>query len=539
MSPLYDPTVTTVDGSTGAIDLTGTYAQVVAAPTGVSVTDSAAIQAAHDALPVTGGILRLQNGTYDITAGITLSRPVALEGAGAPGQVFHPGGPTQLVCTSPTATPITVTSPAVTLRNFALVNTSSTTPTAGAGILVSPGGGSGMRYVDIGVRGFYVDIDHSSGEEWYMDRCFIYSPIKYGLKIRNLENYDAGDFGIVNCSFYAGPNPGSVQPDAMIRHESGGGMRLVGNKFNGYDGIRPKIGYEFAVEDGAATGVLVITGNSFEACDDATIKIHQAGPLYTGESGVFVITGNEISPNLGNGYGVYVCPEINTGFQYMTISGNLIYGTIPVHLANIHDVCVSGNRFVPYGNLVELAGTTSNIDTSGQYPTLASGVSQSNLKVIQDSTSSYLYLGNAAPGLPTPDSAQDGHIRRAGNAYYYCTNPGSGYRWQLLVQDLNVSNGQVEILRSSRTDNSAPASIGYDGFGNMTVTPASADNDLVLTHGGVKLNGGPRITGGSGAPSINATAGDVYIRSDTPTVANQRLYVCTATGSPGIWVGVL
>ena len=56
---------------------------------------------------------------------------------------------------------------------------------------------------------------------------------------------------------------------------------------------------------------------------------------------------------------------------------------------------------------------------------------------------------------------------------------------------------------------------------------------FVLAREGVT---GPRIWGGSGAPSFSATAGDYFFRSDTPSTSNQRLYVCTGGSS---WTGIL
>jgi hypothetical protein len=46
---------------------------------------------------------------------------------------------------------------------------------------------------------------------------------------------------------------------------------------------------------------------------------------------------------------------------------------------------------------------------------------------------------------------------------------------------------------------------------------------------------------GTGAPSIGGKQGDHYWRYDTPTTANQRLYICTVAGAAGAatWVGVL
>jgi hypothetical protein len=48
---------------------------------------------------------------------------------------------------------------------------------------------------------------------------------------------------------------------------------------------------------------------------------------------------------------------------------------------------------------------------------------------------------------------------------------------------------------------------------------------------------GSRLWSGSGAPNIAASAaGDVYFRTDTPSTANQRVYVATATNT---WTGIL
>ena len=49
------------------------------------------------------------------------------------------------------------------------------------------------------------------------------------------------------------------------------------------------------------------------------------------------------------------------------------------------------------------------------------------------------------------------------------------------------------------------------------------------------------LSSGTGAPTIAGTAGDFFFRTDTPTVADQRIYVCTVTGGAGAatWVGIV
>ena len=52
------------------------------------------------------------------------------------------------------------------------------------------------------------------------------------------------------------------------------------------------------------------------------------------------------------------------------------------------------------------------------------------------------------------------------------------------------------------------------------------------------------ITSGSGVPTTffagqAKQAGEYYFRTDTPSTANQRIYVCTAGGTPGTWSGIV
>jgi hypothetical protein len=58
----------------------------------------------------------------------------------------------------------------------------------------------------------------------------------------------------------------------------------------------------------------------------------------------------------------------------------------------------------------------------------------------------------------------------------------------------------------------------------------------------LSIEGGARIWGGTGAPASGTVGtgrlGDLYLRRDTPSTANQRLYICTTAGTPGTWTGI-
>lgn len=76
---------------------------------------------------------------------------------------------------------------------------------------------------------------------------------------------------------------------------------------------------------------------------------------------------------------------------------------------------------------------------------------------------------------------------------------------------------------------------GYTGLAGSTQT-WQLDASLGAIQPGTSAGLGGRIFSGAGAPTISATSGDIYIRTGTPTVANQRIYICTGTTN---WTGIV
>ena len=68
----------------------------------------------------------------------------------------------------------------------------------------------------------------------------------------------------------------------------------------------------------------------------------------------------------------------------------------------------------------------------------------------------------------------------------------------------------------------------------LSVTASAEAGEFLVT-------GGAHIKSGAGVPTVAGAVGDWFIRTDTPTVADQRLYVCTVAGGAGAatWVGIL
>jgi hypothetical protein len=99
---------------------------------------------------------------------------------------------------------------------------------------------------------------------------------------------------------------------------------------------------------------------------------------------------------------------------------------------------------------------------------------------------------------------------------------------------------------------SAQSQIGFTGPSGQAGLKLGSAGDTVVyrqaagvlgTTGAIQFGSGgstadgTRLWSGSGAPNISASAaGDFYLRTDTPTTANQRLYVATAVNA---WTGIV
>ena len=85
------------------------------------------------------------------------------------------------------------------------------------------------------------------------------------------------------------------------------------------------------------------------------------------------------------------------------------------------------------------------------------------------------------------------------------------------------------------------------GMENVTSTNAGPSNKIVaplkldtgVIGGAAAL--GAMLQSGTGAPTVGSPLGGFYLRTDTPSTVNQRVYVCTVAGIAGAatWVGIL
>jgi hypothetical protein len=215
-----------------------------------------------------------------------------------------------------------------------------------------------------------------------------------------------------------------------------------------------------------------------------------------------------------------------TVLSRINANGDFIGDVGAVYTGTIGDIFQTG----PYLSLGNAVPITLNTRAATNVGLVVKGfTSQSvDLQQWQDSTGTVMGMISNAGRCRFPfftDPTNTGAYLAMSTGSMTAT-PRSSNMCPLICQGL--SGQSVDLQRWQ--DNSANNLAKVDATGNMfanALTPTS----------------GARITSGSGAPSTpggaNPTAGDLYVRTDTPSTANQRLYSCTVGGASPTWVGIV
>jgi hypothetical protein len=199
-----------------------------------STDDNVAIAAAITAIPSTGGVLYFPPGTYKDSAGHTLSKPITVRGDGGTTGEITDNAISQINCTSATAVLFSVTSEGCSFQDISLKNTAGTTPTAGTAIRFSSTTGVGdlFRIDNVKVWRFFDNIDIQSGQQWSIDHSYIIEPVRYGVRVRDVNLQDGGDWSISNTTIIA-YTATQASGSAGIRYESGSAGKITNVKING------------------------------------------------------------------------------------------------------------------------------------------------------------------------------------------------------------------------------------------------------------------------------------------------------------------
>lgn len=281
-----------------------------------------AITDAIAALPASGGIIYFPPGIYKVETQIVVDKAVTFLGAGAgmyPDYVWVPAT-TKITTSSGTLDLFKTTVKNVVFKDLCIYNASMSTPSEGAAIYAEQGTGMKISYCTI--SGFYNLIRQLNAGEWFIDHTNLEGMVNAAVIVRDSITPDDGDGTITNCMI----NARRRDANYGIYQLSGGGLRLVNNKFNhGYEGNQMGFGYYGAFED--TTGNLLINGNSFENYTNSAIYLDPGVDVKFFNN--VVITGNQIAhiyPR--NGVDIRILNHGSDQHSNLTIMGNTFSGTI-------------------------------------------------------------------------------------------------------------------------------------------------------------------------------------------------------------------
>jgi hypothetical protein len=242
--------------------------------------DTAEINAAIAALNAAGqGVLYFpaSTGHYVISDALTTITAKALVMGDGMSTAFGGSGPSIIQITANNKAVFTVSGHPVKFKDLGLNCGSVSTPTTGSiGIKFATAIAEAHFILDsVSIRRFHIGIDIQTSAYSVIDKCVVSESVKYDLKIQNTVDDDHGDMSISNSSFLSR----TYTPDAHIRIESSGGIKIVNCKLNWYDHLDTLAvhGIDLAIPTGVITGILLIANTSIENVSGDAIHGTTAG----------------------------------------------------------------------------------------------------------------------------------------------------------------------------------------------------------------------------------------------------------------------
>jgi hypothetical protein len=326
------------------------------APSAAAAANRAALQAAIDALPATGGRIVLPQYGIHIDDAINVTKPLVVQGPGLT-EVSTPGT-FGLYQDTASKTIWNVTGKGgVVLRDLSHFLT-----TNALGVVVDGPTGSlkGTELMLLDNCQFYggaIAFDVRNGIFYGARRSQFWNQTEFGIKVNNTLDPDQGDGFVEGCIF---SEPAGANGFYWLR---GGGVRFINNKVLGDD-----YGMQFDVLANPATSDIIIMGNSFE---NETL----GGILFTRSSGAMSlehvqIVGNQFSPAATNAHNAIVVQPVGAGLliQRLIIASNVIHRCDKcLVLREVNGGLIHGNDFDCGTAVFDLASTVLNLDVGENY----------------------------------------------------------------------------------------------------------------------------------------------------------------------------
>jgi len=429
-------------------------------------------------------------------------------------------------------------------------------------LLLAPDGTNYCRIFDLAIDGNKNNntagcglriADGAAGQEaqFIIERCFFHDNPDSNIYLGNnrrankvqysVLNYSANGDGITVCgsdnlimscicgsNARAGINLGSTVSQNWASFGSNKNSTTT-HVFNN-DIYGNQVG--IAIPSNAARSMII--GNGIDRNSKQGITVYNAD--------CNTIVGNVLHSNGQAANKTYAHIDLASGVGGVVIDGNT-FGPLDGGITNLCTTCVNVASFATAGVItggIGQADTISPDTVSGLINSAANTPPATRLSnagaLIQGSGNNILELKNTSGTTVTKVTGGGSFVHSGGAAQYSNAQNVMGSTAALANAILSlIGNGTGVAQLKTQLAASQTADIADFFASNGTTLLAAITAGGAFQPGNGSAAGG-HIYSGSGAPNITGSAaGDFYFRTDTPSTANQRIYVATAANT---WTGI-
>lgn len=230
--------------------------------------------------------------------------------------------------------------------------------TTGGAFVVVKGMLQGTIIRDVSFYGGWIQMDVQSGYYPVITGCHFSAPRKAGLKTGNVIRTDTGDFTVTGCTFSSGTFNTASDTTRAVWWYSGGGMRIVNNKFDAceFDNAHAFVYNIYAANVIDPTSDFLITANSFENWATTAIKLQGVITPFVRH---IQILGNQFAPVGSTGPAIDIDSMEDvmiTDFEMRDWSGTVSAPAIKV--TNSTNVLIGKGIIHSYTSNLDLTGST-------------------------------------------------------------------------------------------------------------------------------------------------------------------------------------
>lgn len=306
-----------------------------------STDNTLAMNAMFDDIATKGNEVRFPSGNFLVSDSVIVKYRTVISGANG----------TVITQTSPDKTLFFVDDDLVKFQGLTLDN-SSAVVTAGSGIEFNKSDQSQLDGMFI--KHFYKNVNIINGSSWFITNSVLFDPVLYNLQIQDLANPDAGDAFISNSFFWAGKYENSTH----IYQRSGGGLKLINNKFNKTFPYQPLYALDLYMD--GATSIILAQNNSFESFQTTGVRVRvDTGLIFRN----VLISNNQFSSYTADAKTFIEVDGSNGTIGNVAIQGNDLFAsnsTVPLIKVNTVVNSSIGGNVSNIDNISEILNSTNN-----------------------------------------------------------------------------------------------------------------------------------------------------------------------------------